>query len=295
MSESIELLIHGRERDLGSGMKVSRVLPYVKRRAVGPFIFIDRMGPNEFGPGQAMDVRPHPHIGLATMTYMFEGAGVHRDSLGVVQEIHPGDINWMTAGRGIVHSERSRPQDRSGGVRMDGLQNWIALPREHEETEPNFIHHPRDTLPFVEMGRAKLHVAVGQVYGAQSPVKTFSEMFYVEARMARGTELPMPDNYEERAIYVVKGSLQVRGQSAVPSVTPGALAVLRAGASVVVEAEQDAHFVLLGGEPLDGPRHLWWNFVHSSPERIEQAKRDWVEGRFPQVPGETEFIPLPEE
>lgn len=289
-ASAIETIIDAKPRDLG-GFTVGRLLPSAPRRLVGPFIFFDHMGPAEFGPGQGMDIRPHPHIGLATVTYLFEGEILHRDSLGSHQAIRPGDINWMTAGRGIVHSERTSPELRKSGSRTHGLQLWVALPLADEETAPEFHHHPADTLPALEREGARIRVLAGTAYGETSPVRTFSSLFYVDVTMPAGCSLPIPPDHEERAVYVVEGAIGCGGQQA----APGRMLVFEQGAEVVLHAESNSRVVLVGGAPLDGQRHIFWNFVSSSKERIEQAKRDWKEQRFSKVPGdEVEFIPLPD-
>ncbi len=289
MPESVELVISPRRRDLGDGFTVRRILPYAKRRHIGPFVFFDHMGPVDFGPGQGLDVRPHPHIGLATVTYLFEGEIMHRDSLGVVQPIHPGDVNWMVAGRGIAHSERTRDSVRSAGARLHGIQSWLALPQAHEETAPDFRHHPEASLPQLEFAGCRMRLIAGNAFNATSPVETFAPMFYLSADLQPGAALPVPED-EERALYIVEGAITVDGAAC----EAGTMLVLRPGTQPRITAQAASRIMLLGGAPLDGERHLWWNFVSSSPERIEQAKRDWREGRFAPVPGETEFIPLPE-
>lgn len=281
--------IDARPRDIGD-MVVGRVLPSVARRMIGPFIFFDHMGPADLAPGHGLDVRPHPHIGLATVTYLFEGEIIHRDSLGSHQAIRPGDINWMTAGGGIVHSERTGAERRAEGSRLNGLQLWVALPTAHEETAPQFHHHPAATLPSVEVAGAQVRVLAGEVYGRCSPVATFSPLFYADVVLSPGVELPLTEAYAERAAYVIDGRLSCAGEPA----GPGRMLVFTRGASITLRAERTTRVALLGGEPL-GQRHIYWNFVSSSLERIEQAKRDWREGRFPTVPGdEHEFIPLPD-
>ena len=287
--QAIETVVVPRTRDLG-GFEVRRVLPSAQRRMVGPFVFLDQMGPASFEPGKGIDVRPHPHIGLATVTYLFDGLIVHRDSLGTLQPIVPGEMNWMTAGRGIVHSERADPERRKRPDTMFGLQIWVALPKRHEETAPSFAHHPVSDLPVVEDTDKRLRVVVGTAYGKTSPVETFSEMFYADARLQSGASLPVDALHEERAAYLVEGEVEIDGQA----YEPGRLLVLAPGAKPAIKARTAAHLVLIGGEPMDGPRHLWWNFVSSSEDRIEQAKRDWRANAFAAVPGETEFIPLPE-
>jgi hypothetical protein len=258
---------------------------------VGPFTFFDQMGSAVFARGQGIDVRPHPHIGLATVTYLFEGEILHRDSLGFQQLIRPGDINWMTAGRGIVHSERTPEVQRQSGSRLHGLQLWVALPLAHEETIPSFHHHPGATLPERYHGGVQLRVLAGTAYDMTSPVEILSPLFYVEAVMSAGSELALPTGHEERAVYVVHGALRCGAERA----EAGRMLVFAKEAKVVVRAEPATRIVLLGGAPLDGKRHIDWNFVSSSKDRLEQAKRDWKEGRFPKVPGDdVELIPLPE-
>ena len=287
--DPVELTIEPRSRDLG-GFSVRRILPYAKRRLVGPMIFLDEMGPAEFPAGAGIDVRPHPHIGLATVTYLFEGEIMHRDSLGVVQPIQPGAVNWMTAGRGIVHSERSGDEERARDARLHGMQSWIALPKAHEEAEPSFTHTPTADLPEIERPGVWMRLIAGTAYGATSPVRTFSPMFYLAAEMPAGSSLTLPSEYEERAVHVASGAVSVAGQD----LEVGRMAVFAAGAEITLRAESESRVMLLGGASMDGERHIWWNFVSSSKDRIEQAKSDWKDGRFDPVPGETEFIPLPE-
>ena len=286
---SVATIIEGRMRDLG-GFSVARLLPSAAVRHVGPIVFFDLMGPATLAPGQGIDVRPHPHIGLATVTYLFAGEIVHRDSLGFVQPIEPGAINWMTAGRGIAHSERTGASLREAGSPLHGLQLWVALPQAHEETAPDFRHHPAATLPAVDVDGVHLRILVGSAYGVVSPVQTLSPLIYVEARLPEGTDLALPAEPAERAAFVVSGSVRCDDRS----VAAARMIVFAPGSTPVLHAESDTRLMLLGGAPLDGARHLWWNFVSSSPERIERAKRDWAEGRFAPVPGETEFIPLPD-
>lgn len=286
----IEAIILPRPRDLG-GFEVRRVLPAVQRRMIGPFIFWDQIGPATLAPGTGIDVRPHPHIGLATVTYLFEGEIVHRDSLGTVQTIRPGEVNWMTAGRGIAHSERTAPALKQGGSRAFGIQSWVALPKRDEETEPAFGHYGQDELPVIEGEGKTLRLIAGSLFGKRSPVKTFSEMFFADVALEAGARLTVPAEHEERAVHVAQGTVTRAGQS----FDAGQMAVLRSGDEIMIEASSAARILLLGGAPMDGPRRIWWNFVSSSQERIEQAKADWKEGRFPRIPGDDkEFIPLPE-
>jgi redox-sensitive bicupin YhaK (pirin superfamily) len=288
---SVELEIDGRKRDLGDGFTVRRLLPSAARRMVGPFIFVDHMGPVQLSPGHGLDVRPHPHINLATVTFLFEGEILHRDSLGSEQPIRPGAVNWMTAGRGIAHSERTPGSQRSVGPLVHGMQLWVALPKAHEEVAPSFQHHAATTIPLVELPGRRLRVIAGSAYGATSPVQVLSPLFYVEAQLEAGTELELPDEHRERAAYIVAGGLSVDGKAH----GEGAMLVVREGQPARIKALGATRALLLGGAPLDGERHIWWNFVSSSKERIERAKDDWRNGRFGKVPGdETEFIPLPE-
>ncbi len=286
---SISQLLKPHLRDLGGGMQVRRLLPAMGRQAVGPFLFFDHFGPIEVRPGDNHDVRSHPHIGLATVTYLFEGAIVHRDSLGFVQRIEPGAINWMTAGRGIVHSER-RPEDlRTRTYTNHGLQLWAALPLASEEAEPAFVHTPADRIPSLDVGRASVRVLIGSAFGATSPVATFQPTLYADVDARAGAQVLLENSDFERAVYCVAGRLLVDGQP----LEPHTMAVLERGRQVRIEAPEGARYVVVGGEPLDGHRHMWWNLVSSRKERIEQAKRDWAAQRMGSIPGETEFIPLP--
>ncbi|MGH8681451.1 MAG: pirin family protein [Burkholderiales bacterium] len=289
MAPLIQHLIRGRPRDLG-GFAVRRVLPSFQKPMVGPFIFVDHLGPIRLAPGSGMDVRPHPHIGLATVTYLFEGEILHRDSLGSVQAIRPGDVNWMVAGRGIAHSERTPPGLRAAGPRAHGLQTWVALPRAREEVEPSFAHHPASRLPVIEMPGATVRVIAGHAFGARSPVDVFTDTLYAAAELAPGASLRLPADHAERGAYVVAGRADAGGTT----IEEGALAVLEEGAEVEIHAPVAATLMLLGGAKMDGPRFIWWNFVSSSKERIERAKAEWRDDRFPHIPGETERIPLPE-
>jgi redox-sensitive bicupin YhaK (pirin superfamily) len=289
-SDGVLLVIDPRPRDLG-GFTVRRLLPAAANRMVGPFIFLDHMGPAVMERGKGMDVRPHPHIALATVTYLFEGEIIHRDTLGSELAIHPGDVNWMLAGRGIAHSERSSPEARARGVRIHGIQSWVALPTAHEEDAPAFAHHPASTLPKVSRPGAELTVIAGTAYGARSPVAVLSPTLYVDARLDAGARLTIDEGHPQRAVHVAEGTARIGDRE----IGPGVMAVLRPGAEVSVEAEEPSRVMLLGGAPLDGDRHIWWNFVSSSKERIEKAKDDWRSGRFGKVPGdEKEWIPLPE-
>jgi hypothetical protein len=284
----IELLIEPATKDLGE-FTVRRALPDGRRQRVGPFIFFDHMGPADFPPGTGVNVRAHPHIGLATITYLFEGEILHRDSLGHVQPIRPGEINWMTAGKGIVHSEKVTDELLASGQRLHGLQTWVALPLEHEETEPRFEHYPASGIPGVQLDGVEVRVVVGTAYGKTSPVRTASTTVYVEAILSAGSSLDLPVA-EELAVYVVDGAIELGGQT----VNAGVMAVLADGTSASISASDNAHVMLCGGDSLKGERILWWNFVSSSRERLEQAKRDWRDGKIGEVPGETDFIPLPE-
>jgi len=280
----------GHERDLGGGLIVSRVLPGHPHQMVGPFIFFDQMGPVTVAPGQNVDVRPHPHIGLATVTWLFEGEMIHRDSLGVVQPIAPGDVNWMTSGSGIVHSERGDPARRKSARAMSGIQSWVALPKSHEDVAPSFSHHGAATLPNIRLPGVDMRLIADHTYGEQSPAPTFSPMFYLAAEMQAGATLTLPAEHEERGVYLVQGDISVSDQA----LAEKSLAFLPAGEPIVIKATAASRVMLLGGAKMDGPRHIWWNFVASSKDRIEAAKQRWREQRFAAVPGETEFIPLPE-
>ena len=289
-SNSVELVLLPRAHDVG-GFEVRRALPAAERQMVGPFIFFDQMGPGEFLAGRGLDVRPHPHIGLSTVTYLFDGSIMHRDSLGSQQSIVPGDVNWMTAGRGIAHSERTASALRSHGNRLFGIQSWVALPKNAEETAPDFAHHAGVSLPVIEDAGTKLRLIAGEGWGLTAPVAVSSPLFYADAVLAPGAALPLPDEHEERAAYVLHGEVEVAGDR----FEPGRMLVFRARDQLALHAgPRGARFLLLGGAAMDGPRYLFWNFVSSSRERIEQAKADWAQGRFGAVPGETEFIPLPD-
>ena len=286
----VQLLVPPRPTDLG-GFSVRRLLPHRSCRAVGPFVFFDHMGPADFAPGHGIDVRPHPHIGLATVTWLFDGEILHRDSLGSVQPIRPGALNWMTAGRGIVHSERTGPDTRIRGGRLHGIQAWVALPEADEECEPGFVHYPAEALPQFTRNGVELILIAGTAFGERSPVEVAMPTFYLEARLAAGARLMLEDEHPERAVYVAEGAARVD----VRALQAGDLAVLAPGGTGAIEADGPCRLMLLGGAPLDGPRTIWWNFVSSRPQRIEQAKADWRANRFAHVPGESEFIPLPED
>jgi redox-sensitive bicupin YhaK (pirin superfamily) len=284
-------VIEGRPRDLGD-FAVRRLLPAPGLQTIGPFIFFDHMGPAEFGPGQGVNVRPHPHIGLATVTYLFEGAFMHRDSLGTARVIEPGDVNWMVAGRGIVHSERTPDtvRDKQGRTRTHGIQTWVALPLSHEEIAPSFEHHPAANLPRISLPGVQLRVIAGTAFGACSPVAVFAPTLYVDAMLESDAELALDTEHAERGCYIASGAVTIAGERH----EEGQLVVLTAGVAAELRALEASRVMLAGGAPLDGPRHIWWNFVSSSPERIEVAKRDWREMRFAAVPGDPERIPLPE-
>jgi redox-sensitive bicupin YhaK (pirin superfamily) len=284
-------VLEGRPRDLG-GFSVRRVLPAGRLQTVGPFIFFDHMGPATFSSGGGVDVRPHPHIGLATVTYLFAGEFMHRDSLGTAQLIRPGDVNWMVAGRGIVHSERTPPEARivAGGATIHGIQTWIALPQVHEEATPSFEHHPAATLPEFHASGVTMRLIAGSAYGRQAPTSVFSPMFYLAVELEPDATLELPDEHAERALYVVEGEIEAAGETH----TAGRMLLFEEGAPAVARAREWSRVMLLGGARTDGPRHIWWNFVSSSADRLERAKTDWREGRFAEVPGDDERIPLPE-
>ena len=284
------ILVSPRVHDLG-GFQVRRAVPSLQARSVGPFVFVDHMGPALFEPGRGIDVRPHPHIGLATVTYLWAGAMRHRDTLGSLQDILPGDVNWMTAGRGIAHSERTPPEPRAHGFAIHGMQTWVALPKSDEETAPSFHHHPASTLPARDHAGAQLRVIAGRGFGMESPVKVFADTFNVAVDLAPDAELVIEAEAEERALYVLEGEAQLDGSD----IPEKHLLVLDRGARHVLRAKTPLKAMLFGGEPLDGPRHLWWNFVSSSKERIEQAKADWDSGAFGLIPDDDqERIPLPD-
>lgn len=285
---AIDQLIQPRTEDLGE-FSVRRMLPNAKCRAVGPWVFFDHMGPADFPAGPGINVRPHPHINLATVTYLFEGEILHRDSLGCEQAIRPGDINLMVAGSGIVHSERERPEMMESERRLHGLQLWLALPEADEETPPEFLHYPSSDIPALTLNEVPVRVMLGSAYGVTSPVRTFAETLYVEATLQAGQRLSIPD-VDERAVYVAGGEVEINGEL----VPEFALATLDTASGLEIIAKQPSRIAIIGGENI-GHRYVWWNFVSSRKQRIEQAKQDWAEGRFPLVPGDdAEFIPLPE-
>lgn len=288
--DAIETVIVPRARDLG-GFEVRRALPSAARQMVGPFIFFDQFGPVLMKAGQGMDVRPHPHIGLSTVTWVYDGVIQHKDSLGFDQAIKPGELNWMTAGKGIVHSERTPPRERGAGQKIYGIQSWVALPKSHEDVAPDFEHVQDAALPLLTDKGRSVRVIAGEIYGARSPVKTHSDLFYADVTLEAGARLPLPAEHEERGIYISEGSLTVSGERH----EAGRLLVFKPGDALTLATETGARFMLLGGEPMDGPRFIWWNFVSSSKEKLEAAKDDWKRARFAIVPGdEKEFIPLPE-
>ena len=288
--EAIAKVIVPRSHDLG-GFQVRRALPAIGQRMVGPFIFFDQMGPTEFHLGEGLDVRPHPHIGLSTVTYLFDGEIMHRDSLGTALAIKPGAVNLMTAGRGIVHSERTGLEARATGPKLYGIQAWLALPKTHEESAPQFVHHGAAELPRIVEGGKRISLIMGQAYGQTSPVQFPWEALYAEAVLSPGSILPLDPDYDERAVYIVSGKIDIAGEE----FGTGQLLVFKPGDRISILAVDQSRLMLVGGEPMDGPRHIWWNFVSSSKERIDQAKQEWKTGRFDTVPGDDkEFIPLPE-
>lgn len=294
--DSIETIIVPRARDLGS-FEVRRALPSAQRQMVGPFILFDQAGPAEFVTGTGIDVRPHPHIGLATVTYLYKGEFQHRDSLGTSQMIYPGEVNWMIAGSGVTHSERTSAATRRSPHRLFGFQTWVALPESDEESSASFEHHGADALPFLEGEGKQVRLILGSAYRQRAPVRTFSDLFYADAVLEAGSRLPMPDNHEDRGVYVVTGSVEIGGEV----FESGRMLVFRPGDRITVKAgNSGARLILLGGETLNGPRYIWWNFVASSKDKIDLAKQswargDWAQGRFQLPPGDTaEFIPLPE-
>ncbi len=289
MSSQISQMLIPHIKDLG-GFAARRLLPNQYRSMVGPFIFFDHLGPATFPPGKGVDVRPHPHINLATVTYLFAGVLLHRDSLGSVQEILPGEVNWMTAGRGIVHSERTPTNARNGESILHAIQTWIALPDEYEEVSPSFKHYAADSLPIWNRDGASITLIAGEVDGYKSPVVTFSPMMYLDVILKPDGKFVLGSEYREQGIYSVTEGIKINGES----IEQHRLVMVQPGDGVEITSSMEARCVIIGGEPI-GKRYKWWNFVSSSPSRIEQAKSDWQQGRFDKVPGETEFIPLPDE
>lgn len=292
--QALEQVIIPRSRDIG-GFEVGRILPVKSRRMVGPFVFLDQMGPTQFGPGQGIDVLPHPHIGLATLTYLYQGSLMHADSLGVTQRIVPGEINWMTAGRGITHSERTDPEDRARGMTLEGFQSWVALPKALEECEPDFEHHPNSALPEIIEPGVHMTLLLGEAYGSLAPAQTYSPLFYIDAQIDAGYHMTLPNPEQDRALYIRHGNIQCEGSL----FESGQLLVVKPDTEVKIQALSDASLLLLGGEPLDEPRHMFWNFVSSDKALIEQAKADWAaenwgQGRF-ELPSNDRaaFVPLP--
>jgi redox-sensitive bicupin YhaK (pirin superfamily) len=290
-AEGVDLVILPPVRDLGDGFSVRRALPSPHRRMVGPFIFFDQMGPAAFSGGEGLDVRPHPHIGLATLTYLLEGEIEHRDGLGSVQTIRPGEVNLMTAGSGIVHSERTPALARAKGAPLFGLQTWIALPEAQQEVAPAFDHYRQGEIPRLEADGVCLSLVVGEAHGLRSPVKTYSDTLYADVMLAHGARYQLSADHVERAVYVVSGSVEIIGQTG--SFGEGELVVFKPGAEIVLRGLGGARLMLVGGEPFPEQRHIYWNFVSTSRERIEQAKQDWAQDRFVRVAGDKEFIPLP--
>ncbi|HEY2444203.1 MAG TPA: pirin family protein [Rhizomicrobium sp.] len=286
----LEVVIPARKKDLGGGLEVGRVLPFAKHRMVGPFIFLDHMGPADFAAGRGIDVRPHPHIGLATITWLFDGEILHRDSLGSAEAILPGEVNWMTAGRGIVHSERTGPAVRARGGKLHGIQSWVALPLEAEESRPSFSHYGAGSLPTFDHDGAHGTLIAGTAYGLTSRVSTFSPIFYVHVELAPGTRIALPPEHDERAAYVVSGCIESNGET----YKAGHLLVFGKGDATIAASDVPARLMLLGGAGV-GPRHIWWNFVSSSLDRMEAAREEWRAGRMALPPGDDgEFIPLPD-
>lgn len=284
------IIFDGKMRDIG-GLMVSRILPNISRRMIGPFIFFDHFGPVFMEPGKGVDVRPHPHIGLATVTYLFEGSQIHRDSLGTFKSIEPGDVNWMSAGRGIVHSERTAPSVRAAGHRLHGIQSWIALPADMEQSPPSFHQSLCAELPLIERGGVSMRLIAGHAFGECSPVPVSSPTFYLDAHMSACSELVLDTEHEERGFYVVAGEIEVDGET----VREGQMAFINHDRNAILTADDAAHIMLLGGAAMDGPRHIYWNFVSSRRELIDAANADWRAQRFPHIPGDDlKFIPLPE-
>ncbi len=284
---AVKLMLEPKQRDVG-GISVRRLLPAKEIRSVGPFVFFDHLGPAVFPPGEGIDVLPHPHIGLATVTYLFEGEMTHRDSLGVVQQIRPNEINWMTAGKGVSHSERTPPHLRQKGHTLQALQLWVALPEKEEQIAPSFIHYDSDALPVLKEGGKSIRVMIGKAYGLESAVKVYSPTLYVEVNLKAGARIIAPEQIEERAAYVISGCLTVKETT----VLQHTMVVFDQTPGIELTASEDSTLVFIGGAPL-GKRLMWWNLVSTRNDLLEKAKRSWAEGSFPKVPGETEFTPLP--
>lgn len=287
---AVEMIVTPEVKDLG-GFQVRRVLPSPGRRMVGPFIFFDHFGPAAFGPGEGIDVRPHPHIGIETVTYLFEGEIFHRDSLGNARAIRPGAVNWMTAGRGIAHSERASPEERARESSLHGIQCWVALPDGKEEVPPDFRHFPAEALPEIDRRGSRVRLIAGSAYGESSPVAHRDDLLYADASLVSGSELDLPDECRELGLYVAQGAVEIDGTDR----KAGRMVIVRTASRARIRAREDSRVMIIGGDRPKQPRYLWWNLVSSSRERIEQAKRDWTAGRFDPVPGDSEFIPLPED
>jgi redox-sensitive bicupin YhaK (pirin superfamily) len=288
--EALELVIVPRSVDLDD-FAVRRALPHSTRRTVGPYVFFDHFGPAEFRSGKGLDVRPHPHIGLSTLTYLYDGEIIHRDTLGMNAAIHPGEVNWMTAGRGIVHSERTAPERRVDGEPLHGLQLWIAMMSKDEEIDPSFAHLGGNELPVVNGEGKTVRIVAGKMFGAASTLRTTSETIFADISLEAGAAMPLDADYEERAVYVSSGEIDISGDR----FDTGRLLIFRPGDRVTIKAVKPSRIAVVGGAPLDGPRYVWWNFVSSRKERIDQAKEEWKQGHFGKVPGdEIDFIPLPE-
>lgn len=291
MEQAIDLRIESRTQELVEHFKIRRVLPHRNRRMVGAFIFLDQMGPEVLAEGQGLDVAPHPHIGLATVTYLFQGELLHRDSIGSTQIIRPGEVNWMSSGRGIAHSERTPADRRKEGEKIYGIQTWVALPKDAEESAPAFFHHAQEELPFIEGDGKQARIIAGNLFGKSSPVKTASEIIYADILLEKDATLSVPKDTEERAVYIIEGEIEILPDGG--KFTSGNLLVLKPFEEIIIKSiDQNSRLLLLGGEPLE-KRHIWWNFVSSSRERIEQAKEDWKNQTFARVIDETEYIPLP--
>nr|TFG54615.1 MAG: pirin family protein [Hyphomicrobiales bacterium] len=282
--------VSGETRDLGDGFSVSRVIPQAALRSLGPFVFFDYFGPAKFAPGRGMDVRPHPHIGLATISYLFDGMIMHRDSLDNKQAIAPGAVNWMTAGRGIIHSERTPPDTRASGHTLHGIQSWIGLPQADEETAPSFVHVGSGDLPSKTLAGASIKIIAGKAYGLEAPVPAFSPLFYVDAHLENGAALNLTDEYAERGAFIVGGEVEIGAAR----YKTGTMVQFEPNETATIHASRESRVVLVGGEPLDGPRHIWWNFVSSSKDRIARAKAEWRANPTGHIEGDDEFIPLPD-